>query len=313
MRVRGIDVFRGFSILLMVFFTLILGLSSSLPDALSHNKEFSLHIGDFVLPMFLFASGMSLVFFREKIAHLNAVQRLFFVAERFCRIAAVWFFLSPFTSGEVFGMDELMLSAVLFIPAYVLAGFGDMVLAGASAACFAGYFILAGSGALPNFSAHYLGGFEGAAFYLPVMLGGVLAGRRLELLPQLLAASGIAAVALLLLSAPYKLSLTPSFMALSVFVSIAAYMTLERQRSGKLEFLGRDPLRYWVLMVVLVFVPLKVYAYYAGILLPLGMDWPVAILAAASVMAGLFLISLGLDRLVAAVMRLRKSAKADSP
>ncbi len=66
MRIRSIDVFRGISILLMVFFTLILRLSDSLPVLIIHNVRESIHLGDFVLPMFLFASGISLVFFAKK-------------------------------------------------------------------------------------------------------------------------------------------------------------------------------------------------------------------------------------------------------
>ena len=50
----------------MVFFTVTLRLSSDLPDPLRHNVWGSLHLGDFVLPMFLFASGLSLAYFLQK-------------------------------------------------------------------------------------------------------------------------------------------------------------------------------------------------------------------------------------------------------
>ena len=65
-RNRAIDAHRGLAILGMVFFSLTIRLSADLPGPLKHNVRNSLHIGDLVLPMFLFASGLSLAYFLEK-------------------------------------------------------------------------------------------------------------------------------------------------------------------------------------------------------------------------------------------------------
>ena len=59
------DAFRGLAIVGMVFFTLTLKLSRNLPDILKHNVSGSLHLGDFVLPMFIFGSGISLAYSKE--------------------------------------------------------------------------------------------------------------------------------------------------------------------------------------------------------------------------------------------------------
>ncbi|MCK4718720.1 MAG: DUF1624 domain-containing protein, partial [Thermoplasmata archaeon] len=66
MRDRSIDVFRGIAIVSMVFFTVTLKLSSDIPDILRHNSSGYFHIGDLVLPMFLFASGLSLAYYIDK-------------------------------------------------------------------------------------------------------------------------------------------------------------------------------------------------------------------------------------------------------
>jgi hypothetical protein len=298
MRVGGVDGFRGLSIMLMVFFTLIIGLSDSLPDLLTHNQPFSLHLGDFVLPMFLFASGMSIVFFREKIAHLKPLERAFFAAERFSRVAVVWLFLSPFTGGGLFEMDEIMLSAVLFVPSYVLAGKSIRAPIAASLCCFALYFLLMWLGKLPDFEEHYLGGFQAAVFYLPVMLGGVMAGKKIGQVGDLLIPYSFLSAVLLLIVPPYKLSVTPSFIALSVAVCIAAYILFEKTGSG-LQKLGKEPLKYWVLMALFIVVPLKLYAYYNGLVLPLGLGWETAVLMAIGSLFCLYLIKEAFDSLAA--------------
>jgi len=178
MRIHSIDVFRGISILLMVFFTLILRLSDSLPDLIVHNVRESLHIGDFVLPMFLFASGISLVFFMKKRKDLETT--ILDIVGRFGKFVMISLFISSFSAGELFGMDELMLSAVLFLPVVLLIRFSDKVLAGVGIGVFTLYFALQAFALLPDFALHYLGGYPAAIFYLPVMLAGAIVGKNLD-------------------------------------------------------------------------------------------------------------------------------------
>lgn len=314
MREPGIDVFRGVSIILMVFFTLALGLSRALPDILVHNRPFSLHPGDLVLPMFLFASGMSIVFYRKKISGLKPTSQAFYVAERFGRLAVIWFWLAPFTAGDFFEMDELMLSAVLFVPSYIIAGMGERAILGSIAAVSIAYLALGAAGALPDFTGHYLGGFAAAPFYLPVMLWGVLAGRNIEKIERVMLSCLIFAAILLLAVPPDKLNATPSFMALSAFVSIALFGLIRGFRNPALEYIGKDPIRYWVLMVLLIIVPIKLYAFYTFTGLPLGMGWPEAVAISLAACLFLYLVSLGLDlawkrvAVIASSMRAKKGS-----
>jgi len=316
MRLRSIDAFRGLAIVLMVFFTLTLTFSSQLPDLITHNVAGSLHAGDFVLPMFLFASGMSLVFFHEKRKKKKALEYALDVVERFGKLALVSFLLSPFTAG-IFQMDEVMLSAILFLVCVVLVGLPEMVLVLVAFAVFAIYFALYDLSLLPDFSAYYLGGYPAAIFYLPVMLGGVIAGKLIAekkgLAPALLGA-GLLFVVLLLVVPPDKSEATPSFMALSVAVSLLVFVLIERavgtgrerkrtsdepglvgtERgvvSGFFEYLGRQPINYWVLMFLLARIPLSFYAIYMGIELPLGLGWMEAVILAAAYAPLLYLVS----------------------
>src|SRR5512143_3645043 len=130
MRIEAIDRFRGLAIVLMVFFSLTLALSDSLPEAIRHNVPGSLHLGDFVLPMFLFASGMSLFFFVQKKG--KGKHFVLDLMERFGLLAMIWLFLAPFSGGGFLEMDELMLSLLLSVPTILMASWReDAVLAAA--------------------------------------------------------------------------------------------------------------------------------------------------------------------------------------
>lgn len=277
MRVRSIDIFRGIAIVLMVFFG-IYGALNSTPDFLQHNKPGSLHFGDFVLPMFLFASGMSLVFFakrREKLAQLDYALDC---ANRLTKLILVSMLITLLT-GRFLSMEEVMLNAILFIPALLLIAFPEMAIAALALLIFALYFALSAFHMLPDFSAAYLGGYPAALFYLPVMLGGVIAGKRIlqgKSTNPVLFASALLSIALLPLSPPYKTDVSPSFMALSVLLSLILFRAVEillaksqSAISSFFEYLGRNPIRYWVFMFVLLFVPLNFYAILSGRSIPL--------------------------------------------
>jgi hypothetical protein len=300
-RETSIDFFRGFCIILMVFFSLILAFSDSLPDMLTHNEQFSLHFGDFVLPMFLFASGMSIHHFRNKISGLKATTRAFFVAERFSRITMVWFFISPFTAG-LFQMDELILSGILFIPTYLLALCRDRTVLLSGMLCIGAYFALSAAGMLPDFSSHYLGGFGAAPFYLPVMLGGLLLSRNPDKTGIMTWSSGALSAVFVLVIPPYKLYATPAFIILSIFASLVIFTLVRGIRSSALEYIGRKPLRYWVLMSVVIVVPLKLYVYFKKLYLPFDFDWLGACAISLFACVVLAAISLAIDRIGSKLM-----------
>jgi len=117
-RNQSIDAFRGLAIIGMVFFTLTLRLSRNLPEILRHNVWESVHLGDFILPIFLFASGLSLAYFIQEREKQNTFSRD--VVKRFGKLALVGISLSFFSAYVFLGMDEVILSAILFIACVAL-------------------------------------------------------------------------------------------------------------------------------------------------------------------------------------------------
>jgi len=305
MRVRSIDIFRGIAIVLMVFFS-IYGVLSSTPDLLQHNQPNSVHFGDFILPMFLFASGMSLVFFAKKRGKEGMPGYALDCANRLTQLLLVSAFLTLFR-GFFLGMDEVMLSALLFIPSALLIALPEAAIAGISLLIFASYLSLSSFNALPDFSAAYLGGYPAALFYLPVMLGGVIAGKRIlegKSINSLLFVSIALSIALLLLSPPYKNDVSPSFMALSILLSLVVFIAGNAllgkgssQISGFFEYLGRKPIRYWVLMFVVLLIPLEAYSFLNGLDLPLETGVMPAFIISLLCVFVLYLLSLAIDAL----------------
>jgi len=300
-RVRAIDSFRGISIMLMVFFTLF-GMLCREPEALTHNVPGSVHAGDFVLPMFLFASGMSLVFFGKKRARDRGY--VLDVAARFVKLALVAMLLSPFSTGVLFDMDEIMLSALLFLPCALLLFLPDAAIVALMAAVAALYFALGSLSLLPDFNAAYLGGYAAAVFWLPVMLGGVLAGRRVAVgrgYAGLAAVFALMTLAFVFIFPPWKMNASPLFMALGIDMSLLAYVIIERFlerrgiRPGFVEEIGAAPMRYWILMFVFLLIPMEIYSMRIG--MPLGTGWPAALTFSILSIPLLYLASRMLDAL----------------
>ena len=98
----------------MIFFSVYIRLNSE-PDFLIHNVSNSVHTGDFVLPMFLFAGGISSVLFIQKRRSWSLGKFLFDLIERVGKLLLVAMFITPFSVGEIFHIDELMLYIVLFV------------------------------------------------------------------------------------------------------------------------------------------------------------------------------------------------------
>ncbi|MFH1260486.1 MAG: heparan-alpha-glucosaminide N-acetyltransferase domain-containing protein [Candidatus Micrarchaeota archaeon] len=300
MRIREIDIFRGVTIVLMVFFSIICRLSRSLPDALIHNIPNSLHTGDLVLPMFLFASGMSIVFFAEKHGKRGKKEYVLDIIERFGMLAGIAILLSVFSGGGFFEMDELMLSAILFLVSILLVGFSEIMIFAVMLLVFLIYFVLQNFSLLPDFSLHYLGGYRAAIFYLPVMLGGIVAAKRLGDIEKLILFATVCTILLFVVSPPYKMSVEPGFMALSVLVSLVVFYLVRQIQSNYpgiayLEYLGRKPLRYWVLMFLVLIVPMAFYGIYTEEGLPLQFGWIEALILSFASLGLLYGVSKMID------------------
>ncbi|MDD5096221.1 MAG: heparan-alpha-glucosaminide N-acetyltransferase domain-containing protein [Candidatus ainarchaeum sp.] len=301
MRIRQIDAFRGLAIVLMVFFTLYALLSGG-PDFLMHNKQDSLHAGDFVLPLFIFASGMSLFFFAQKRKGSPKNYALDSIG-RFGKLVLISFFLMLLAGAAPFTMDEVMLIALLSLPTLLIAVLPELFIYAGILLPPALYLALLSADALPDFSAAYLGGYPAAVFYLPVMLFGFLAGKSIYekkgLLP-IFAATLFLSVALLFLVPPYKMGASPSFMALASLLSIMLYICVGRAiRIRSLsalspfffEYLGRRPIRYWALMFVFFVIPVRFYLFANQMPAPVGLGPVQAASVSMAFLLFLFLVS----------------------
>lgn len=313
-RNRSIDAYRGLAIIGMVFFTLTLKLSSDLPDLLRHNVRGSLHLGDLVLPMFLFVSGLSLAYYLHKRENDEPETLLRDVIGRFGLLALIGILLSPFSAGGLLEMDEVMLIALLFLACTALSGLDWKVIMGIVVFINLSYWAVmapgwAGLDWTDAFSGHYLGGYAAAPFYLPVMLVGFIMGR--EIIARGTWSKNnrmiIILVSLLFfLSWVFvpvdKLAVSPSFMMLSIMFCFAVFLLMDKMVRAmhgfeELEYLGRKPLRYWVMMYMGCLIPIMLYAEHSGLNFPLDFHWPLGIMLSVCVILLLWLMSKGIDLL----------------
>lgn len=310
-RDRAIDAFRGLAIIGMVFFTLILRLSNDLPDILRHNVSGSFHLGDIVLPMFIFGSGLSLAYYLVKREEEGTKTFLRNVMERFGALALIGIGLSHFSARGFLEMDEVMLIALLFLVCTVLSKLDRKVILGIVLGIDLAYLAFVqpdwvDAGAADLFAGHYLGGYAAAPFYLTVMLVGLLVGKGI-VSEKLWCKRNIVTITLVSIFflvtwafAPVdKLAVSPSFMMLAVLLCFAIYAVMERvvrnmHASNELEYLGRKPLRYWIMMYVFVLIPLTLYAEHtAGP--PPDLHWPLSVIISICVMSLLWMASQGMD------------------
>ena len=305
------DAFRGLAIVGMVFFTLTLRLSSNLPDILLHNVRGTLHMGDFVLPMFIFGSGISLAYYisKRKLMENNIFVRN--VLERFGLLALVGIILSPFSTRGFLEMDEVMLIALLFLACIALYKLDWKILMGIVFFINLAYLLLIQPGWLVSmepFTAYYLGGYAAAPFYMTIMVVGLIIGQG-SISDKLWCKKNIVTMALasffFLFTWAFvpidKMAVTPSFMMLAVLFCFAIYIVMDKlveklNTSNELEYLGRKPIRYWIMMYVFVLIPLTLYAEYSGNQ-PLNLHWPLAIMVSICVILLLWLGSRGIDML----------------
>ena len=310
MRVPGIDTFRGFTIVTMVFYSLTALFSNDLPALFNHNKFDRLFIGDFVLPLFVFSSGMSMVFFdRKRKKHGTTKKYITDVGKKLLKLIPVSLVLSPFICGEIGAMDEIMLNAILFPVTLVFLQFSVKTSISTMIGIAVSYILLGQIGLLPDFREAYLGGYSATPFYLIIMLGGTIAARVPEKIHLLLFWSLIAFLGFCLFTDPLKFDVTPSFMALSVAISAGVYIVFRDLRNPQLEYLGRRPLRYWIHMIVLFTVPIRSVTIATETLYPINLPWQIAGLAALAAVVFLYAETRALDWIKETIRKAESSRK----
>ena len=316
-RNHAIDVFRGLAIILMVFFTVILKLSADLPDLLRHNVRSSFHVGDLVLPMFLFASGLSLAYYAEKRKEEDRKSFPTDIAGRFGKLAMVGVSLSYFSAYGFLEMDEVMLSALLFLACMVLAKIDWKIILALVLLIDLSYLGLMHFERTDIFVGHYLGGYPAAVYYLPVMLMGLVLGKGMLEKGLWCRKNRVMMLAVFLFFLLFlvfvptdKLSVTPSFTMVSILMSFLIFaalvlilpvpdMTRRKRFSLKgLEYVGKKPLRYWILMYICFIIPARGYLEYSHGAFPLHLHWPIGIAISMGVMILLWGLSRLLDRYI---------------
>jgi hypothetical protein len=300
-RDHSIDSFRGIAIIGMVFFTITLRLSNNLPNIIRHNVWGSVHLGDFILPMFLFASGLSLAFYLEK----NEKNKLFNkkVFGRFFKLVLIGISLSIFSAYGFLEMDEVMLSALLFIACIGLSKLNWKVIIGIIFIINLSYLLLIQFDYVSIFYGHYLGGYPSALYYLPVMLTGLIIGKgiyseKLWIKKNIITIMMIFIFFLIfLIFIPLnKMTATPTFIMLSILFSFLVFIIIDKiiYKIGSLknlEHIGKKPLRYWLLMYIIFLIPLWFIIEFYNLSFPLNINWYFSIIICIGLIALFYLIS----------------------
>jgi len=302
-RYQPIDAYRGLAILGMVFFTVTLRLSSNLPDLLRHNVWGSVHLGDFILPMFLFASGLSLAYYLQGTENENKNSFLRSVSGRFGKLALVGISLSIFSAYGFLEMDEVMLCALLFIACVALSKLNWKIILGIVFLINLSYFALMQLNQEAIFIGHYLGGYPAAVYYLPVMLTGLVIGKGTisnglwcKSDKIIIAMTFVFFIFFLVFIPLNKMAATPSFILLSILFSFIVFAVIEKIISNLfslkiLEYIGRKPLRYWLMMYIVFLIPLWFYVELFGQTFPLNITWYISIIISAGLMIFLYMVS----------------------
>lgn len=305
-RYQPIDAFRGLAILGMVFFTVTLRLSNDLPEPLRHNVWGSLHLGDLILPMFLFASGLSLAYFLQKREKEEQNAFLRNVIGRFSKLILVGVSLSIFSAYGFLEMDEVMLSAILFIVCIALHRVDWKVILGIIFFINLSYIILIQLDQVSIFIGHYLGGYPAALYYLPVMLIGLVIGKGIISKGLRCKSNKITIVMIFVFFLIFwsfipinKLTASPSFVMLSILFSFLIFAVTEKivcsiNSLGELEYIGRKPLRYWLTMYIIFIIPVWFYIEFSGQVLPLHIQWPIGIVMS----LGLMILLCGVSHMI---------------
>jgi predicted acyltransferase len=170
------------------------------------------------------------------------------------------------------------------------------------------YFAIFKLGLVTIFDNVYLGGYQGAIFYLPVMLAGAYLGKGIlekkigRNIRNLFVFAILASIILALIFPIDKTRVSPSFMALSVLLSTIFFAGVhkiveeKKMRFNSLEFLGRAPLRYWILMFVFFQVPYGFCVVFEQCSYPLEFSALYAFVITAIFMLFIAIVSLLIDK-----------------
>ena len=305
-RDHAIDAFRGIAIIGMIFFTVTRRLSSNLPEILRHNVWASIHLGDFILPMFLFASGLSLAYYLQGKEKENKNDFLQKVIGRFGKLALVGISLSIFSAYGFLEMDEVMLSALLFIACVALSRLNWKIILGIIFFINFSYIALIQLDQVTIFIGHYLGGYPTALYYLPVMLTGLIMGKGIissglwcKSNKIIIAMTFMFFLFFLVFIPLNKMTATPSFIMLSILFSFLIFSVIEMTVTSmsplnRLEYIGRKPLRYWLMMYMVFLIPLWFYVEFFERIFPLDIQWYIGI----AISLGLIMILWGASYLI---------------
>jgi len=292
-RNRSIDAFR----------------SSDLPDILKHNVMGTLHLGDFVLPMFIFGSGISLAYYITKQKGAENKRFLGNVLKRFGLLALVGIIISPFSTRGFLQMDEVMLIALLFLACVALCKLDWRMQIGIVFFIDLAYLFFIQPGwllSMDPFTGYYLGGYAAAPFYLTIMIVGLIIGQGI-ISYKLWCNRNIATISLALIFFLFtwffvpidKLAVSPSFMMLAILVCFAIYIILDKlvqilPHSNELEYLGRKPILYWIMMYLFVLIPLALYTEHISNP-PLAIQWQLSVIVSICMIILLWLVSNCID------------------
>ena len=153
------------------------------------------------------------------------------------------------------------------------------------------------------FIGHYLGGYPAALYYLPVMIVGLMISKAIISKKLWCEQNSITVLLIGVFFVIFwgvipinKMTATPSFIMLSILFSFLIFALIERvtkkiQSVKELEYLGRKPIRYWILMYIVFIIPLWFYIEVSELALPLSLHWPFGILISLGLMVLFWAVS----------------------
>jgi hypothetical protein len=204
-------------------------------------------------------------------------------------------------------MDEVMLSAILFLCCVALSKLNWKLILLIIFLINLSYISLIQLDRLDIFFGHYLGGYPSALYYLPVMLIGLTLGKGIisdgfwcERNKIVIFIIFIFFILFLPFVQINKMTASPTFIMLSILFSFLIFTIVENIISSKhnftkLKYIGRKPLRYWLMMYIVFIIPLWFYVDFTKQNLPLDINWIIAILVSIGLLILFYKISCSIE------------------
>jgi hypothetical protein len=137
---------------------------------------------------------------------------------------------------------------------------------------------------------HYLGGYPAALYYLPLMLTGLFLGKGI-ISKGIWCKRNKIIIAIIFLFFIFfwifipinKMAASPSFVMLSILFSflILSLINLiigDKSYSNELKYLGRKPLRYWLMMYVIFIIPVEIFNQFSGQFILFQLPWFISVI-----------------------------------